>query len=58
MNVNLLMVAMDYAAVHRGALCQAYREDLYRAEVKAKRDKVGMWAQGRDMRVQESSASG
>jgi endonuclease YncB( thermonuclease family) len=27
-------------------LKQAYCEDLYRAEVKAKRDKVGMWAQG------------
>ncbi len=30
----------------RGTLWQAYCENLYRAEVKAKRDKVGMWAQG------------
>ena len=45
-NVNLLMVAMGYAEVYRGALCQAYCEDLFRTEVQAKRDKVGMWAQG------------
>jgi len=45
-NVNLLMVAMGYAEVYRGAPCQAYCEDLYRAEVKARRDRVGMWAQG------------
>ena len=45
-NLNLLMVAMGYAEVYRGAPCQAYCEDLYRAEVKAKRDRVGMWAQG------------
>jgi endonuclease YncB( thermonuclease family) len=45
-NVNLLMVAMGYAEVYRGAPCQAYYEDLFRAEGKAKRDKVGMWAQG------------
>jgi endonuclease YncB( thermonuclease family) len=40
------MVAMGYAEVCRGAPCQAYCEDLHRAEVKAKRDKVGMWVQG------------
>ena len=40
------MVAMGYAEVCRGAPCQAYCEDLYRAEGKAKRDKVGMWVQG------------
>ena len=40
------MVAMGCAEAYRGARCQAYCEDLYRAEVKAKRDKVGIWAQG------------
>ena len=40
------MVAMGYAEVCRGAPCQAYCEDLYRAEVKARRDRVGMWVQG------------
>jgi endonuclease YncB( thermonuclease family) len=45
-NVNLLMVAMGYAEVCRGAPCQAYCEDLYTPEVKAKRDRVGMWAPG------------
>ena len=46
LNVNLLMVAMGYAEVYRGSPCQAYCEDLYRAEVKAKRDRVGMWVLG------------
>jgi endonuclease YncB( thermonuclease family) len=41
-NVNLLMVAMGYAEVYRGTRCQAYCEDLYRAEVKPKRDRMGM----------------
>lgn len=45
-NVNFLMVALGYAEVYPGAPCQVYCEDLYRAEVKAKRDRVGMWAQG------------
>ena len=41
-NVNLLLVAMGYAEVYRGTRCQAYCEDLYRAEVKPKRDRMGM----------------
>jgi len=45
-NVNLLMMAMGYAEVYRGAQCQAYCRELEDAEAKAKRDRVGMWAQG------------
>ncbi|MGD0264742.1 MAG: thermonuclease family protein [Candidatus Methylomirabilota bacterium] len=45
-NVNLLMVAMGYAEVYRGAPCQVYCRELEQAEAKAKTDKVGMWAQG------------
>jgi endonuclease YncB( thermonuclease family) len=45
-NVNLLMVAMGYAEVYRGAPCQAYCRELEQAEAKARRDRVGMWAQG------------
>ncbi len=45
-NVNLLMVAMGYADVYRGTRCQAYCRELEEAEEKAKRDRVGMWAQG------------
>ena len=45
-NVNLLMVAMGYAEVYRGALCQVYCRELDDAEVKARRDRVGMWKQG------------
>lgn len=40
------MAAMGYAEMYGGLPCQAYCEDLYRAEVKAKRDRVGNWAQG------------
>ena len=46
LNVNLLMMAMGYAEVYRGAPCQVYCEDLLRAEAKVKRDKVGIWTQG------------
>ena len=45
-NVNLLMVAMGYAEVYRGAHCQAYCRELEDAEAKARQDRVGMWAQG------------
>ncbi len=45
-NVNLLMVAMGYAEVYRGARCQVYCRELENAEAKARRDRVGMWAQG------------
>ncbi len=45
-NVNLLMVAMGYAEVYRGAPCHVYCKELEDAEAKAKRDRVGMWAQG------------
>ncbi len=34
-SVNLLMVAMGCAEVYRGVPCQAYCEDLFRAELKA-----------------------
>jgi endonuclease YncB( thermonuclease family) len=45
-NINLLMVAMGYAEVYRGAPCHVYCRELEEAEAKAKRDRVGMWAQG------------
>lgn len=45
-NVNVEMVEQGLAEVHRGAACQAYCRDLRVAELKAKRDQVGMWAQG------------
>jgi len=45
-NVNLLMVAMGYAEVYRGAPCQVDCRELEQAEAKARRDHVGMWAQG------------
>ncbi len=45
-NVNLLLVAMGYAEVYRGAPCQVYCQELDDAEAKARRDRVGMWAQG------------
>lgn len=44
--VNLLMVAMGYAEVYRGAPCQLYCRELEQAEAKARHDHVGMWAQG------------
>ncbi len=45
-NANLLMVAMGYAEVYRGAPSQVYCRKLEDAEAKAMRDRVGMWAQG------------
>jgi endonuclease YncB( thermonuclease family) len=44
--VNLLMVAMGYAEVYRGAPCQVYCRELEQAETKARQDRVGMWRQG------------
>jgi len=43
-NVNLLMVAMGYAEVYRGARCQTYCRELEQAEAKARHDRVAMWA--------------
>jgi micrococcal nuclease len=45
-NVNVEMVEQGLAEVYRGASCQAYCRDLKVAELRAKRDRVGMWAQG------------
>ncbi len=45
-NVNLLIVAMGYAEVYRGAPCEVSCRDLEQAEARARRDRVGMWAQG------------
>lgn len=45
-NVNLVMVAMGYAEVYRGSSCQVYCQELEEAEIKARRDRVGMWVQG------------
>ncbi len=38
MNINLLMVAMGYAEVYRGAPCQVYCRELEDAEAKATRE--------------------
>ncbi len=43
--VNIVMVAMGYAEVYRGAPCQLYCRELEGAEAKARRDRVGMWVQ-------------
>lgn len=43
-NVNVEMVEQGLAEVYRGAPCKAYCRDLRVAEVRAKRDRVGMWA--------------
>ncbi len=45
-NINLLMVAMGYAEVYRGASCQVFCRELEEAEAKARRDQVGMWVPG------------
>ncbi len=45
-NVNLLMVAMGYAEVYRGAPCVVQCRELVSAEAKARQDAVGMWVQG------------
>ena len=44
-NVNLLMIAMDYAEVYRGAPCLAYCRVMAQAEAKARQDRVGMLVQ-------------
>ncbi|HSD52181.1 MAG TPA: thermonuclease family protein [Candidatus Methylomirabilis sp.] len=43
-NINLLIVAMGYAEVYRGAPCQVYCQEL--EEAKARRDRVGMRVRG------------
>jgi endonuclease YncB( thermonuclease family) len=45
-NVNVEMVQQGLAAMSRGAPCQAYCRDLWVAELRAKRDQAGMWAEG------------
>ena len=45
-NVNVEMVQRGLAALSREAPCQAYCRDLRVAELRAKRDQVGIWAQG------------
>ncbi len=45
-NVNLVMVAMGYAEVYRGAACQVFCRELEQAEAKARQDRVRIWAQG------------
>jgi endonuclease YncB( thermonuclease family) len=45
-NVNLLLVAMGYAEVYRGAPCQVYCRELEQTETRARHDRVGMWRQG------------
>ena len=44
-NVNVELVEQGLAEVYRGAPCMAYCRDLRVAELRAKRDRVGMWAQ-------------
>ncbi len=45
-NVNVEMVQQGLAEVYRGAPCKAYCRDLRVAELRAKQDRIGMWAQG------------
>ena len=45
-NVNLLMVAMGYAEIYRGAPCVVQCQELEATEAKARHDRVGIWAQG------------
>ncbi len=45
-NVNEEMVQQGVAEVYRGAPCKAYCRNLRAAELRAKQDRVGMWAQG------------
>ena len=46
LNVNLLLVAMGYAEIYRSAPCQVWCRELEQTEAQARRDRVGMWAQG------------
>lgn len=41
-----LLVAMGYAEVYRGTPCAVNCEDFRTAEAMARRDRVGIWAQG------------
>ncbi len=45
-NVNVEMVQQGLAEVYRGTPCKAYCRDLRVAELRAKQDRIGMWAQG------------
>jgi len=45
-NVNLEMVRVGLAEVYRGHACQAYCDDLFRAEVQARNRRLKMWSQG------------
>ncbi len=45
-NVNLLLGALGDAEVYRGAACQVHCQELEEAEIRASRDRVGMWVQG------------
>ena len=43
---DLLLVAMGFAEMYRGAPCVAQCREFATAEAKAWKDRVGMWAQG------------
>lgn len=45
-SVNVEMVELGLAELYRSAPCKACCRDLRVAEVQAKQDRVGMWAQG------------
>jgi len=45
-NANVEMVQQGLAEVYRGTPCKAYCRDLRVAELRAKQDRIGMWAQG------------
>jgi endonuclease YncB( thermonuclease family) len=45
-NVNVEMVQQGLAELYRGAPCKTYCRDLRIAELRARQDRVGMWAQG------------
>ncbi len=45
-NVNVELVQQGLAEVYRGAPCKAYCRNLRAAELRAKQDHLGMWAQG------------
>ena len=45
-NVNVEMIEQGLARLDRGVACPAYCRDLRVAELKARRDRVGMWGEG------------
>jgi micrococcal nuclease len=45
-NVNLELIREGLAEVYRGARCQAYCQEINQAEVKARRDRRGIWSLG------------